>query len=82
MSIPHKDALQFLMLHNFSKEEISQIMTAVKQLFPEKIKNKTLIFSTTTEQSKKMTVQDLIEDMSEDHLYLLQNPPNKENSTS
>ena len=81
MNIPHKDSLQFLILHNFSKKEISLIMKTIKQLFPEKVRAKNLIFSITTELSKKMIVEDIIKDMSEDHLYLLQNPPNKNDNS-
>ncbi len=75
MSLPKKEDLKFVMLHNFSNKEISLILSAIKALYPEKLEKQKLVFSKTTETSRTMTVEDLIDDASGDHLYLLENPP-------
>lgn len=77
MNIPKKEELKLIMLHNFSNKEISLIMSQVKALYPESSERKKLIFSKSTETSKTMTVEELIDDVSGDHLYLLENPPTK-----
>jgi hypothetical protein len=61
-----------IIMHGFSYEEIDLIMRAVKKQleYP-----KDLIFAKTTKNSLKMKVKDLIEDLSEDHEYLQNNPP-------
>ncbi len=69
-----KNALdnKVIILNGFSYEEIDKIMRSVKQLFE---KPRDLIFAKTTPTSIKMTVAELIEDISEDHEYLKKNPP-------
>ena len=61
-----------VILNGFSNEEISSIMKAVKGLYTPPAD---LIFAKTTPSSLKMVLKDLIRDMSEDHEYLKQNPP-------
>ncbi len=74
MKIQKKD-LKFIVFDNLSRKEISLVMSAVKQALPNERKNRTLVFATSTERSKKMTLEELTEDIGEDHLYLLENPP-------
>lgn len=62
-----------IILNGFSYEEIDKIMRSVKPHFDNP---RDLIFAKTTPTSLKMTVEDLIEDISEDHEYLKKNPPN------
>ena len=61
-----------IIMNGFSHEEISRIMRAVKALFDSP---RDLIFAKTTETSLTMPLQDLIVDMSGDHEYLKNNPP-------
>ena len=61
-----------IIMNGFSHSEISSIMKAVKALFENP---RDLIFAMTTENSLKMKIQDLIVDMSQDHEYLKNNPP-------
>ncbi|TVQ37811.1 MAG: DUF3783 domain-containing protein [Spirochaetaceae bacterium] len=61
-----------IIMNGFSYEEINSIMRAVKKLFDVP---RDLIFAKTTETSLTMTLQDLIVDMSQDHEYLKNNPP-------
>ncbi len=69
-----------IILNGFSYEEIDKIMRSVKSQFETP---RDLIFAKTTPTSLKMTVEDLIEDISEDHDYLKKNPPNlKKNQDS
>ncbi len=77
MSLPKKEDLKFVILHNFSHKEISLILSAIKSLYPEKLEKQKLVFSKTTDISYTMTVEDLVNDVSSDHLYLLENPPSK-----
>ena len=46
------------------------------------VSTKDLIFAKTTENSVEMKLRDLIEDMSEDHEYLKQNPPTPPGASS
>ncbi len=75
METPKKSQLKFILLHNFSNKEISLILSKVKSLYPNPEHKKSLIFAKTTEKSLKMNVKELINDASEDHLFLLENPP-------
>lgn len=77
VTLPQKKDLKFIILENFSRRELSLIMKAVKQALPEQSKSKALIFAKATEHSRKMTLKELVDDISEDHLYLLENPPPK-----
>ncbi len=61
-----------IIMNGFSYEEINSIMRAVKAQFESP---RDLIFAKTTETSVTMTLQDLIVDMSQDHEYLKNNPP-------
>jgi hypothetical protein len=58
-------------------KRVLKVIGAAKQL-PEtqNVSTKDLIFAMTTENSLQMKLADLIEDMSEDHEYLKNNPPN------
>ncbi len=62
-----------VIMNGFSYEEITRIMRAVKALFDNP---RDLIFAKTTDSSLEMKLSDLIIDMSEDHEYLKNNPPN------
>lgn len=62
-----------IIMNGFTDREIHQIINAVKKLFDNP---KDLIFAKTTDTSVNMKLKDLIVDMSEDHEYLKQNPPN------
>lgn len=77
MALPKKEELKFVILHNFSHKEISLILSAVKSLYPDKLEKQKLVFSKTTDTSRTMTVEELVDDTSSDHLYLLENPPKK-----
>lgn len=78
LPIPAKEDLKFVVLHNFSMEEISSVLSAVKALYPDKAERRKLVFTKTTPTSLKMKVSLLIQDSGEDHLYLLENPPTKQ----
>lgn len=59
-------------MNGFSYEEIDLIMRAVRKQFDPP---RDIIFAKTTENSIKLRVKDLIEDLTEDHEYLKNNPP-------
>jgi hypothetical protein len=61
-----------IIMNGFTDQEIHQIINSVKKLFDNP---KDLIFAKTTDTSVNMKLKDLIVDMSEDHEYLKQNPP-------
>ncbi|MFP4067209.1 MAG: DUF3783 domain-containing protein [Spirochaetaceae bacterium] len=61
-----------IIMNGFSQEEIVSIMRAVRRLFDNP---RDLIFAKTTPKSVNMVLKDLIVDMSEDHEYLKNNPP-------
>ncbi len=62
-----------IIMNGFTYDEITRIMRSVKGMFENP---KDLIFAKTTENSLEMKLKDLIIDMSEDHEYLKNNPPN------
>ncbi len=62
-----------VILHNFDYQEITAIMNAVRKV--QEGERNELIFAKSTEKSLKMKLGELIEDMTEDHEYLMQNPP-------
>jgi hypothetical protein len=61
-----------IILNGFENQEIDMIMRSVKALYPPP---RDLIFAKTTETSLQMKLADLIRDISEDHEYLKNNPP-------
>ena len=61
-----------IIMNGFSQEELVSIMRAVRRLFDNP---RDLIFAKTTPKSVNMVLKDLIVDMSEDHEYLKNNPP-------
>ncbi len=61
-----------IIMHGMDNAEIDLVMRAVKKTLD---KSRDTIFAKTTENSLKMRVKDLIEDLSEDHQYLKENPP-------
>ncbi|GAB6091381.1 DUF3783 domain-containing protein [Spirochaeta dissipatitropha] len=69
-----EDKNKVIIMHGFSHEEISKIMKLVKQQFENP---RDLIFAMSTEQSLEMKLGALIEDMTEDHVYLQKNPPKR-----
>lgn len=59
-------------MHGFDYAEIDLIMRAVKK----EVENpRDVIFAKSTENSLKMKLAALIEDLTEDHEYLKKNPP-------
>ncbi|MFW5826781.1 MAG: DUF3783 domain-containing protein [Alkalispirochaeta sp.] len=61
-----------IIMHGLSLAEIDLVMRAAKK----ELENpRDVIFAKTTENSLKMKVKDLIEDLAEDHNYLRENPP-------
>ncbi len=66
------DEQRVIIMHGLSYAEIDLVMRAAKK----QLENpKDVIFAKTTENSLKMKVEELIEDLSEDHNYLKENPP-------
>ncbi|MDA3950331.1 MAG: DUF3783 domain-containing protein [Spirochaeta sp.] len=61
-----------IIMHGMDNAEIDLVMRAVKKTLDT---SRDTIFAKTTENSLKMKVQALIEDLSEDHQYLKDNPP-------
>ncbi len=59
-------------MHGFEYREIDLIMRAVRKVVDEP---RDVIFAKSTENSLKMKLSALIEDLSEDHQYLKENPP-------
>ena len=61
-----------IIMHGLSYAEIDLVMRAVKK----DLENpRDIIFAKTTDNSLTMKVSDLIDDLSEDHEYLKNNPP-------
>ncbi len=59
-------------MHGFEYTEIDLIMRAVKKTLESP---RDVIFAKSTENSLTMKLSDLIEDLSQDHAYLKENPP-------
>jgi hypothetical protein len=70
--LPKELENKVIIMNGFSQEEIVAIMRAVRRLFDNP---GDLIFAKTTPKSVNMVLKDLIVDMSEDHEYLQNNPP-------
>ena len=66
-----------IILHGFSDHDIGAILRAVKTLF---VPKRDIVFAKTTTTSLKMRLGELIEDISEDHEYLKNNPPHPPNT--
>lgn len=66
-------------MHGFEYQEIDLIMRAVKKTVESP---RDVIFAKTTENSLTMKLSDLIEDLSQDHAYLRDNPPPVANHSS
>lgn len=64
-----------IIMNGFSTEEIDTILKTLKQALSDP---QDIMFAMTTKTSVEMKLRDLIEDMSEDHEYLKQNPPTRE----
>ncbi len=60
-----------LIMHGFDNEEVTRIMRGVKSMYEEA----DVIFAKTTDNSLKMKVEDVIEDLAGDHEYFKSNPP-------
>lgn len=60
---------------DFSRRVLRSVGAAKSLPETASVSTKDLIFAKTTENSVKMTLKALIEDMSEDHEYLRKNPP-------
>lgn len=61
-----------IIMHGMDNAEMDLVMRAVKKTLD---KSRDTIFAKTTENSLKMKVGALIEDLTEDHEYLKENPP-------
>lgn len=61
-----------IIMHGFEYREIDLIMRAVKKVVEDP---RDVIFAKSTENSLKMKLAALIEDLTEDHNYLKENPP-------
>lgn len=61
-----------IIMHNLTLPEIDLVMRAVRR---ELDTSKDTVFAKTTENSLKMNLNELIDDMCEDHEYLKKNPP-------
>lgn len=61
-----------IIMHGYTHDEINTVMKAVKSLFTDR---RNLVFAKTTKKSLQMKLGELIEDMCEDHEYLLEHPP-------
>ncbi|MCG8481307.1 MAG: DUF3783 domain-containing protein [Spirochaetales bacterium] len=61
-----------IIMHGLSYAEIDLVMRAVKK---ELERPRDIIFAKTTDNSLTMKVGELIEDLSQDHEYLKNNPP-------
>lgn len=70
--LPQELENKVIIMNGFTQQEIVSIMRAVRRLFEEP---GDLIFAKTTPKSVNMVLKDLIVDMSEDHEYLKNNPP-------
>ncbi|MFA7567294.1 MAG: DUF3783 domain-containing protein [Alkalispirochaeta sp.] len=61
-----------IIMHGMDNVEIDLVMRAVRKALD---KSRDIIFAKTTKNSLKMTVTELINDLTEDHQYLKENPP-------
>jgi hypothetical protein len=68
-----------ILMNGFTQPEILQIMRTVKSMYEDP---QNLIFATTTKNNLNFTLRDLIQDLSEDHEYLRNNPPNEARKSS
>ncbi|NCB02004.1 MAG: DUF3783 domain-containing protein [Spirochaetia bacterium] len=59
--------------HGFDKDEILRLMRAVKNEFTKEVD---IAFAMTTENSLKRNLGEVVLDISGDHQYLKENPPN------
>jgi hypothetical protein len=59
--------------HGFEKDEIIRLMRAVKKEFTKEVD---IAFAMTTENSLKRNLGEVVLDISGDHAYLKENPPN------
>jgi len=65
-------------LHGFTREEIFTIMRAVKrELGPDK----DIAFAMTTKHSLQLKLQDVVDDITQEHAYLKANPPTRTSTT-
>jgi hypothetical protein len=60
---------------DFSRRLLRVVAAAKQQPEAQQVSTGDLIFAKSTENSLEMKLADLIEDMSEDHAYLRNNPP-------
>ncbi len=70
--LPAELGNKVIIMNGFTQQEIVSVMRAVRRLFENP---GDLIFAKTTPKSVNMVLKDLIVDMSEDHEYLKNNPP-------
>jgi uncharacterized membrane protein YgcG len=70
--LPKELENKVIIMNGFTQQEIVAVMRAVRRLFENP---GDLIFAKTTPKSVNMVLKDLIVDMSEDHEYLKNNPP-------
>ena len=68
-----------MIMHGFENADIDRVMKAVREALG---RPKDLIFAKSTPNSLKMQLGELIQDMSEDHEYLKNNPPDLSGGTA
>lgn len=61
-----------MIMHGFENADIDRVMRSVREALG---RPKDLIFAKSTANSLQMPLGELIQDMSEDHEYLKNNPP-------
>ena len=64
--VSKKDESKVLIMHGLSKEELNLLMKLIKENFEN---YRDIIFATTTENSLKWKLSDLIEELSKEHQY-------------
>ncbi|HHU88634.1 MAG: DUF3783 domain-containing protein [Sphaerochaetaceae bacterium] len=65
-----------VIMHNFEREEIYNVMRAVKAVMEGKGE---VAFAVTTENSLTMKLGEVVSEVASDHAYMKANPPQKNN---
>jgi hypothetical protein len=63
---------KFILLHGFSREELSAVMRAVRSAVKDP---GDIAFAVTTEANADWKVRDLVREVTEEHEYMKNNPP-------
>jgi hypothetical protein len=65
---------KFILLHGFTREELSAVMRAVKSAVMDPGE---IAFAVTTDTNREWKVDDLVREVTEEHEYMKNNPPGK-----